>query len=71
MNKEKLKFLPFNIFIKSPIFIGLQFLLDQLVKIDNFASSEIAFCIYLIVVVHSTEIDYLSERIKKLEDSQK
>ena len=58
MNKEKLKFLAFNIFLNVPTFMIIQFLLVQLVEIDNFASSGIAFCIYLIVVVHSTEIDY-------------
>lgn len=71
MNKEKLKFLPFNLFLHIPTFIFIHYLLNDLAKIDNFTSLGFAFCIYLNVVAHSTEIDYLSDRIKKLEDSQK
>jgi hypothetical protein len=71
MNKEKLCFLPLNAFFKIPTFTVIYYLLNDLAKIDNFASLWLAFCIYFIDVAHSTEIDYLSDRIKKLEDSQK
>jgi len=71
MNKEKLSFLPSNVLFKVPTFMVIYYLLNDLAKIDNFASLGLAFCIYFIDVAHSTEIDYLSDRIKKLEDSQK
>lgn len=72
MNKEKLKFLPSNIFWKIPTFMfPFTLLTSDVVKMDTYVSAGIALCIYVIDVVHTTDIDYLSERIKKLEDSQK
>ena len=65
-----MKLLPINIAMCIPTFMFLNYLLLE-ADIDKYVSIGIAICIYFIDVFHRIEIDYLSDRIKKLEDSQK
>lgn len=71
MNKEKLKYLPFNIFWCILSFIVPFFILTEMTQINILASIGIALYIYFLDVKEQTDIDYLSEKIKKLEDAQK
>lgn len=71
MNKEKLKHLPFNLFWCISSFILPFFILTEMAEMNTLASIGIASCIYFLDVKGQTDIDYLSEKIKKLEDTQK
>lgn len=46
------------------------FVLSDVAKIDTFASGLISFYIYFLDVKSQTDTDYLSERIKKLEEKK-
>jgi len=71
MNKEKLKHLPFNFFWCVSSFILPFFILTEMANMNMLASIGIAFYIYFLDVKEQTNSDYLSEKIKKLEDTQK
>jgi len=67
MNKEKLKHLPINIYCElSTWFIPFLFL-TSFTKMNIWGVVAISTYIYLKVVIKSVDIDYLEERIKKLE----
>lgn len=70
MNKEKLKYLPFNFLWCVLSFIVPFFILTELAQINILASIGIAFYIYFLDVNGHTNDDYFSEKIKKLEDAQ-
>jgi hypothetical protein len=69
MNKEKLKHLPFNFLWCIASFILPFFILNEIANMNTLASIGIAFYIYILDVKWHTDTDYLSEKIKKLEDA--
>ena len=71
MNKDKLKHLPFNFFWCASSFILPFFILTEMAQMNTLASIGIAFYIYFLDVKGQTDTDYLSEKIKKLEDAKK
>jgi len=71
MNKEKFKHLPFNLFWCVTSFILPFFILTEMANMNTLASIGISFYIYFLDVKWQTDTDYLSEKIKKLEDVQK
>lgn len=70
MNKEKLKHLPFNIFWCASSFILPFYILTETAQMNTVASVGISLCFYLLDIKGQTDTDYLSERIKKLEDEK-
>jgi hypothetical protein len=67
MNKEKLKHLPINLFSNIGTF-GMAFSAAILLTNKLPLSIFIGFVVYLHAVRIDAEIDYLGERIKKLEN---
>jgi hypothetical protein len=68
INKEKLKFLPFNLILCLTDWILPFLILTQLTSLDIYLSILISTYIYLNNVVQTCNNDYLEARIKKLED---
>lgn len=70
MNKEKLKLLLSN--LVGHLFNGIFtfMMLWDLTKHDGFSSAIIAVVVWTVLAQMDTNIDYLKERIKKLEDKQ-
>jgi hypothetical protein len=68
MNKDKLKYLPFNLLWGADSFILPYFILTDIANINILASIGIAFYIYFLDVKGQTNSDYLEEKIKKIED---
>ena len=71
MNKEKLKHLPFNFFFCLSSWFVPFLLITTWTTVNVWSAAGISFYIYLMDVRQSSENDYLEEKIKKLEDSQK
>ena len=71
MNKEKLKYLPFNFLGCVSSFILPFYILTEMAQMNTLASIGVAFYIYFLDIKGQTDTDYLSEKIKKLEDAQK
>lgn len=71
MNKEKLKHLPFNFFFCLSSWFVPFLLITTWTTVSVWLAAGISFYIYLMDVRQSSENDYLEEKIKKLEDSQK
>ena len=70
MNKDKLKHLPFNLFWCASSFIVPFFILIDVGQFNTPVSILIAFYIYFLDVKGQTDTDYLSEKIKNLEDGK-
>jgi hypothetical protein len=68
MSKEKLKYVPFNLFWCASTFIVSFFILTQILNFGTLESSMVALYIYLTDVRNQTDVDDLSERIRELED---
>jgi len=71
MNKEKLKYLVFNLFFCVTSWFIPFLLITEFISIDTWMAAVISFYIYLNDVMQSTKNDYMEEKIKKLEDAQK
>jgi hypothetical protein len=67
MNKNKLKYVPFNFFWCLSSFVFPFFILTEILSIGIVESSMVSFYIYLLDIRHQSDMDYLSERIKNLE----
>lgn len=70
MNKSKLKYVPFNLFWCAPSFLFPMFILVDMLNFDLLESSLAALYVYLSDVKNQSDIDYLTERIKKIEDNK-
>jgi hypothetical protein len=71
MNKGKLKYLPFNLFWCVPSFFITFAILIEVLKLGLFESSIVAIYVYLLDVKNQGDIDWLSERVEKLENNKK
>jgi len=71
MNKSKLKYVPFNMFWCVTSFIFPLFILMEILNFGLLESSMVALYVYLLDVRNQSELDYLSERVKELEDNRK
>ncbi len=69
MNKDLLKHLPFNLFWCASSFITPFLILPYMLQIDIIDCIMISLFIYLLDVKWQTHVDYLSEKIKKLESN--
>jgi len=71
MNKQKLKYLPYNfLFCITSWFVPF-LILSQYTSVDIYLTIIISSYIYLNDVAQSSKNDYFEERIKKLEEDQK
>lgn len=71
MNKEKLKYLPFNFFFCLSSWVVPFLFITTWTTVNIWLAAAISFYIYLMDVKQSSENEYLEEKIKKLEDAQK
>lgn len=67
--KEKLKFIPVNLFLSVPTFILVYFILNSVSNISNIWSILITFYIYLQDTISNSKLDYLEYEINKLKNS--
>jgi hypothetical protein len=70
MNKQKLKYVPFNFFWCISSFFIPFFILVDMLNFDLLESSLAALYVYLSDVKNQSDIDYLTERIKKIENNK-
>ena len=70
MNKDKLKYVPFNLFWCISSFLVPFVLANQILTFDNLDSALVALYVYLIDVRNQTDMDYLSEKIENIADKQ-
>lgn len=70
MNKQKLKYVPFNFFWCISSFFIPFFILMEVADFRIFESSIISIYVYLLDVMKQTDMDYLNERIKNLEEKK-
>ena len=71
MNKDKLKYVPFNFFWCISSFLVPFVLASQILTFDTLDSTLVALYVYLIDVRNQTDMDYLSEKIESLENQNK
>lgn len=71
MNKDKLKYVPFNLFWCISSFLVPFVLVSQILTFDTLDSALVALYVYLIDVRNQTDMDYLSEKIESLENQNK
>jgi hypothetical protein len=70
MNKDKLKYVPFNLFWCTSSFLVPFVLASQILTFDTLDSALVALYVYLIDVRNQTDMDYLSEKIENIADKQ-
>jgi hypothetical protein len=70
MNKDKLKYVPFNLFWCSSSFLIPFVLASQILNFDNFDCILVGFYVYFRDVINQTDIDYLSNKVKNIEEKQ-
>ena len=69
-NKSKFNTYLFNFILCLPVWVGVYFVLSVLQLSDSFDASIIVICFYVMDVKYESEIEILTDRIKKLEESQ-
>jgi hypothetical protein len=68
MNKDKLKYVPFNLFWCISSFLVPFVLASQILTFDNLDSALVALYVYLLDVRNQTDMDYVTEKIENLEN---
>ena len=71
MNKDKLKYVPFNLFWCISSFLVPFVLASQILTFDTLDSALVALYVYLIDVRNQTDMDYLTNKIESLENQNK
>ena len=71
MNKDKLKYVPFNLFWCISSFLVPFVLVSQILTFDTLDSALVALYVYLIDVRNQTDMDYLTNKIESLENQNK
>ena len=69
-NNSKFSTYLFNIFWCLPVWISAYFLISLLEIVNPLFLVIFAFCLFIADVRHTSEIEILTDRIKKLEESQ-
>lgn len=65
MNTEKIKHIPFNILWCIGSFLVPMCVFDMMLDVGLLPSIIISGCIYMLDVIHTTDTDYLLEKIEK------
>lgn len=68
VTKDKLSFVPFNLFFSLTTFMMMQMFLQNIIGLNWWKSAVFAFIFYLYDALNSAKMDYFESEINKLKN---